>query len=1173
MQRKFIFWLVLVSFVANMALPYQAYAQVITPGATPQAGQVNRVSISRLLFISQPFSPLTIKGLKLYANDPFKFDFMIDEGNSGYTDSQLKDEAQKLINYFLVSLTIPEDELWVNLSPYEKDRIITSELGSTGMGEDMLAQDYILKQLAASLTYPETETGKQYWNEIQNNGIRVGATLAVAQNKRAGASPAPTSEPARSFNRVWIMPDKAVVYTDTDKAYVGEATLKVMVEEDYVAGQQNGVGVGSKPTRDNGQVTNLPLQDSTQAFKTHILPVLTKEVNTGKHFAQLRQIYKSLILAAWFKKHLKENIVNRFYADQKKMNGVDTADPQTKEKIYSQYLESCKNGVYNYVKKEFVGIPSGDNSTRASLRAYALARPGIITKRAYFSGGLALDTTRVVRSRFLSVLSAKEQAQVVGSDAAIRLLLQPIEGPKGAHAAQAGSPPQLSAGVTRPAVPEKKPPMFLELNAIFSGAGDIHSEDVSVWGELRLNHWSNKLKTLQARAQQQGRSRVSSGFLKKYRRIMEKIGSIDSNAARQVLWAAAVDEVIFGASHTELFAAISAALEKRGVTRSTFDAVLAEAGKRVNSNLYKRVSFRHYADLAWQSRDKVQESVRHYSQSEILTLHVGEEHLPQFDSKDEWEVTLVEPSSDFVYAIKELAALGEYDVRQFLIKLLAVTPQFIRVRAVCAMYNWGLVAEGDDGYAYDHRIGWYIDQNARRDPVYGRTSSWDKHYFLVFKNPRYVLVNDALKESGSIRQTPSPKIGKDGRYKGLFVPRDWGAEVHIDYGLKGDALRRVLGHESFHTIMHVLRLEDHDGYIRAIDENTEERLAVLYEDAFLGKVVDIPVDLMFAVILIENALNKKLENHKQSLAESLFAYIQDISDRDIGRPEILGQRLSSLGIKVMFIGSAHEFMEKIKRRADEGSVRAMASTGEEPAANKFDIKALIAQVEALGIAQADRKKKSTLRKRAADIIIAAGQENPEDILKHISKLFLYTGGAVVRDVVESILKRRQDLVLQYAPEWCYCIDKKEAIDILWSAVRRKPGAATRLANKWVPCYRALLNEDLRRKNYPLVEDLLLVAVERDHISAKASRPVWRGYIRGEADVSRLTAIEQRRGADTAELDRVGGINFNRDKLKIEEKGRGIIYNKNGNIVLPDFKNFTGFTFKIVSIARSKVRRS
>jgi len=318
---------------------------------------INRTSISNLLSVSQPFAPLVIKGLKLYADDPFKFDFMVDEGGLKHGDAQLKEEAQKLINYFLVSLTIPDNDLWVNLSPYEKDRIVTSELGSTGMGQDMLNQDYILKQLASSLTFPESETGKAYWQSMSGVGAN-------------------NHSPVNNFNRVWIVPDKAVVYTDTDKAYVGEATLKVMVEEDYLAMQKNNGRFDtsrslSVPPRAERIETNGTLSDrSATAFKTHILPALTKEVNEGANFASLRQMYKSLILAAWFKKHLKENVINKLYADKKKIDGVNTADPQIKEKIYNQYLASCKKGIYNIVERE-----------RTINK---------ITKRAYFSGGLQL---------------------------------------------------------------------------------------------------------------------------------------------------------------------------------------------------------------------------------------------------------------------------------------------------------------------------------------------------------------------------------------------------------------------------------------------------------------------------------------------------------------------------------------------------------------------------------------------------------------------------------------------------------------------------------------------------------------------------------------------------------------------------------------------------------------
>ena len=166
-----------------------------------------------------------LKGIKLYPDDPFKFDFIIDEGDSkNLTDEQLKKESKKLIRYFLSALTIPEKDLWVNLSPYEQDRITPNELGLTDMGKDLLGQDYILKQLTSSLTYPESPLGKQYWQQIYKKSQELFGTTKI---------------PINTFNKVWITPDKAVVYQDNNKAYIGDTHLKVMLEEDYLASQNN----------------------------------------------------------------------------------------------------------------------------------------------------------------------------------------------------------------------------------------------------------------------------------------------------------------------------------------------------------------------------------------------------------------------------------------------------------------------------------------------------------------------------------------------------------------------------------------------------------------------------------------------------------------------------------------------------------------------------------------------------------------------------------------------------------------------------------------------------------------------------------------------------------------------------------------------------------------------
>ena len=75
-------------------------------------------------------------------------------------------------------------------------------------------------------------------------------------------------------------------------------------------------------------------------MKEVILPEIEKEVNEGKTFANLRQIYNAQILAAWYKLTLKQSLLNQVYTDKNKIKGVDVKDKEIKQKIYEQYLEA-----------------------------------------------------------------------------------------------------------------------------------------------------------------------------------------------------------------------------------------------------------------------------------------------------------------------------------------------------------------------------------------------------------------------------------------------------------------------------------------------------------------------------------------------------------------------------------------------------------------------------------------------------------------------------------------------------------------------------------------------------------------------------------------------------------------------------------------------------------------
>jgi hypothetical protein len=199
-----------------------------------------------------------------------EFDFIINNGETGAEGEALKEESTKLIKYFLASLTVPEKDLWVNLSPYEKDRVIPESFGLTEMGRDLLAQDYILKQLTSTMMYPEDELGEAFWGRVYEEAL-----------EKFGS----TDIPLDTFNKIWIVPEKATIYQKDNSAYVVENRLKVMLERDYVAMQHN---------QDTGHKTQDTRKDTsevqTAVIREVLIPAITEEVNNGKNFAPLRQI-------------------------------------------------------------------------------------------------------------------------------------------------------------------------------------------------------------------------------------------------------------------------------------------------------------------------------------------------------------------------------------------------------------------------------------------------------------------------------------------------------------------------------------------------------------------------------------------------------------------------------------------------------------------------------------------------------------------------------------------------------------------------------------------------------------------------------------------------------------------------------------------------------------------
>jgi len=359
-----------VVFAVSTISPSIAMAQSV--------GMLNLPIPGTMVNVSPAFVPVLLKGMTIFPDNPLKFDFILDSGNTDLTQEEMKKESERLVKYFLASMTVPKDDLWVNLSPYEDDRIIPDELGKTELGRDLLAQDYLLKQLTASLMYPEDDLGKEFWNRVYAKAEEQFGTTDI---------------PVDTFNKVWILPESATVYENEYTVYVVQSRLKVMLDSDYVAMSNGTENTNSGSTMEIGE----------SIIREIIIPEIEKEVNAGKNFAPLRQIYHSLILAKWYKETIKNSLLSSIYVDQNKTAGVELDDTGYKEEIYAQYIEAYKKGVFDLIKEDYDELSQE------------------VVPRKYFSGGIKDEDIELGKTTSARTVSSS----VVGKNIRLELEVEP----------------------------------------------------------------------------------------------------------------------------------------------------------------------------------------------------------------------------------------------------------------------------------------------------------------------------------------------------------------------------------------------------------------------------------------------------------------------------------------------------------------------------------------------------------------------------------------------------------------------------------------------------------------------------------------------------------------------------------------------------------------------------
>ena len=296
---------------------YSVLAQVAGP----------QTNISGQVLNQKPaiFTPLHLRYIS-YNQITDNFNIILDRGNFDQPNAtELQENAKPLLNYFFIGINLPSDSFWVNLRPDSEDKIVDPLLGKTDIGKILLEADLQLKKDIAQATSPQTPTGKEYWDKLYK---KIDQTFGKED----------VSIP--TLTRPWIVPDEVIVRETEDSAYVYKATLKVMLEGDYLAGSQVYNFKDERLRKLN--------EYSAQLIKELVIPALNKEINSSQRYAALRQVYYSLILSQWFKARFAGQTGQ--YAsliDKKDLSGLTSAKPWDKALYFKDYQKSFNEREYN----------------------------------------------------------------------------------------------------------------------------------------------------------------------------------------------------------------------------------------------------------------------------------------------------------------------------------------------------------------------------------------------------------------------------------------------------------------------------------------------------------------------------------------------------------------------------------------------------------------------------------------------------------------------------------------------------------------------------------------------------------------------------------------------------------------------------------------------------------
>jgi hypothetical protein len=195
-----------------LLLEQAGFAQVVPSLSVP-------AYLSGLAPVVDRFRPVQLRSIE-FDSTSGNIQLLLDKGDlKTLTSAQIEISSKKLFEYFQIGLNLPNSMFWVNLRPDSPDEEIDPELEKTDLGKILLEADLQLKKDVSRFTSPDTADGRQYWNKLYGKAEALYGSQDIE---------IPT------LTRPWIVPGEIIIRESEQGAFIYKATLKVMLEQDYL---------------------------------------------------------------------------------------------------------------------------------------------------------------------------------------------------------------------------------------------------------------------------------------------------------------------------------------------------------------------------------------------------------------------------------------------------------------------------------------------------------------------------------------------------------------------------------------------------------------------------------------------------------------------------------------------------------------------------------------------------------------------------------------------------------------------------------------------------------------------------------------------------------------------------------------------------------------------------